>query len=261
MPTAIIADDEDLQRSDLRRMLALAWPELEIVALCEDGSEALDAIARLRPDIAFLDIRMPGVGGLEVAGASGGACRVVFTTAYDSHALEAFDLGAIDYLLKPVTQERLGQAVARLRERVAGGAGTADSAGLLQAMAELDRRLRAVARAERIRWISATAGSTIKIFPIDEVLFFESDARYTRVVSASDEGLIRKPLKELQAGLDPDGFWQIHRGVLVAVRAIARARRDELGNITVELREHPQQLKVSQTYAWRFRSEVSFRQA
>ena len=256
MPTAIIADDEDLQRSDLRRMLALAWPELEIVALCEDGSEALDAIARLRPDIAFLDIRMPGVSGLEVAGASGGACRVVFTTAYDSHALEAFDLGAIDYLLKPVTQDRLAQAVARLQERMAG---SGDSAGLMQAMQELDRRLRTAARAERIRWISASAGSTIKIFPVEEILFFESDARYTRVVSATDEGLIRKPLKELQAGLDPDGFWQIHRGTLVAVRAIARARRDELGNITVELREHTQQLKVSQTYAWRFRSEVSFR--
>jgi len=257
MPTAIIADDEDLQRSDLRRMLALAWPELEVVALCEDGGEALDAIARLRPDIAFLDIRMPGASGLEVAGASGGACRVVFTTAYDSHALEAFDLGAIDYLLKPVSQDRLAQAVARLQERVARSDG--DSAGLMQAMLELDRRLRTAAREERIRWISASAGSTIKIFPVEEILFFESDARYTRVVSATDEGLIRKPLKELQAGLDPDGFWQIHRGVLVAVRAIARARRDELGNITVELREHAQQLKVSQTYAWRFRNEVSFR--
>jgi len=261
MPTAIIADDEDLQRSDLQRMLALAWPELEIVALCEDGSEALDAIARLRPDIAFLDIRMPGASGLEVAGASGGACRVVFTTAYNSHAIEAFDLGAVDYLLKPVSQERLAQSVARLREHIGRAAGTnnAENAGLLKAMAELDQRLRSVARAERIRWISATAGSTIKIFPIEEILFFESDSRYTRVVSASDEGLIRKPLKELQAGLDPDGFWQIHRGTLVAVRAIARARRDELGNITVELREHLEQLKVSQTYAWRFRSEVSFR--
>ena len=260
MPTAIIADDEDLQRSDLRRMLALAWPELEVVALCEDGGEALDAIARLRPDIAFLDIRMPGASGLEVAGASGGACRVVFTTAYDSHALEAFDLGAIDYLLKPVSQDRLAQAVTRLRERLhASVPGSGDSAGLMQAMLELDRRLRTAAREERIRWISASAGSTIKIFPVEEILFFESDARYTRVVSATDEGLIRKPLKELQAGLDPDAFWQIHRGVLVAVRAIARARRDELGNITVELREHPQQLKVSQTYAWRFRNEVSFR--
>ena len=264
MPTAIIADDEDLQRSDLQRMLAHAWPELEIVAQCEDGSEALEAITRLRPDIAFLDIRMPGVSGLEVAGSNGGACRVVFTTAYNAHAIEAFDLGAVDYLLKPVGGERLAQCVARLQERLqerlhVRQTGSGDSAGLLKAMLELDQRLRTAAREERIRWISATSGSTIKIFPVDEILFFESDARYTRVVSAGDEGLIRKPLKELQAGLDPDEFWQIHRGTVVAVRAIARARRDELGNITVELREHAAQLKVSQTYAWRFRSEVSFR--
>jgi DNA-binding LytR/AlgR family response regulator len=253
MPTAIIADDEDLQRSDLQRMLALAWPELTIVASCEDGSDALEAIARLRPDIAFLDIRMPGASGLEVAGASGGACHIVFTTAYNAHAIDAFDLGAIDYLLKPVTEQRLAQAVARLRARDAG------SANLLQAMAELDRRLRATVQQERIRWINATLGNTIKMFAIDEVLFFESDTRYTRIVSATDEGVIRKPLKELLEGLDPDQFWQIHRGTLVAVRAIARARRDELGNITVELRNHPAQLKVSQTYAWRFRSEVLVR--
>jgi DNA-binding LytR/AlgR family response regulator len=256
MPTAIIADDEDLQRSDLRRMLGAAWPELEIVADCEDGAEALDAIARLRPDVAFLDIRMPGIGGLDVAAASGGSCRIVFTTAYDSHAIEAFDLGAVDYLLKPVTQRRLAQAVARLREHVGRGSEGAD---LLKAMAELDARLRRAASEERIRWVSATAGNTIKIFPIEEVLFFESDSRYTRVVSATDEGLIRKPLKALQAGLDPDQFWQIHRGTLVAVRAIARARRDELGNVTVELRGHPEQLKVSQTYGWRFRGDVFLR--
>ena len=253
MPTAIIADDEDLQRNDLQRMLALAWPELQIVASCEDGSDALDAIARLRPDIAFLDIRMPGASGLEVAGASGGACRIVFTTAYNSHALAAFDLGAIDYLLKPVTSARLDQAIARLRARDAG------SADLLNAMAALDLRLRAAAPVERIRWINATSGNTIKIFPVDEILFFESDTRYTRIVSAVDEGIIRKPLKELQLGLDPDQFWKIHRGTVVAVRAIARARRDELGAMTVELRNHPEQLKVSQTYAWRFRSEVLFR--
>jgi DNA-binding LytR/AlgR family response regulator len=254
MPTAIIADDEDLQRNELRRLLGLAWPELEIVACCEDGGETLDAIARLRPDVAFLDIRMPEISGLDVARASAGACRIVFTTAYDSHAIEAFGLGVADYLLKPVTQERLAQTVARLRES-AGKAGEAD---LLKAMSDLERRLRAAAQHERIRWISTTAGSTIKIFSIDEVLFFEADSRYTRVVSPTDEGLIRKTLKELQADLDPDRFWQIHRGTLVSVRAIARARRDELGNITVELRGHPERLKVSQTYAWRFRGEVFF---
>lgn len=256
MPTAIIADDEDLQRSELARLLKLVWPELEIVAACEDGGEAFDAIARLQPDVAFLDIRMPEMSGLNVARASAGACRVVFTTAFDSHAVEAFQLGALDYLLKPLTQERLEQTVARLR---APPAGAVDGATLLKAMAELDARLRTAEQASRIRWISATAGSTIKIFPIDEVLFFEADSRYTRVVSATDEGLIRKPVKELLAALDPDQFWQIHRGTLVAVRAIARARRDELGNITVELRDHATQLKVSQSYAWRFRGEVFVR--
>jgi len=252
MPTAVIADDEDLQRAELQRLLALAWPELEIVASCEDGDEALAAIADLRPDLAFLDIRMPGMNGLDVARASGGKCRIIFTTAYDSHAIEAFDLGAVDYLLKPLTGPRLEQAVARVRTQP----GATDLARTLE---ELDRRLRPAAQQERIRWISSTAGSVIKMFPIDEVLFLESDTRYTRVVSATDEGLIRMPIRELAAGLDPDQFWQIRRGTLVRVRAIARVRRDELGNFTVELREHAAQLKVGQTYAWRFRSEVLMR--
>ncbi len=256
MPTAVIADDEDLQRAELRRLLALAWPELEIVASCEDGDAALAAIADLRPDLAFLDIRMPGMSGLDVARASAGSCRLVFTTAYDSHALDAFDLGAVDYLVKPLDPARLEQAVARVRSQLGAGAPGVD---LARTLAELDRRLRPAAQQERIRWISSTAGSVIKIFPIDEVLFFESDTRYTRVVSATDEGLIRMPIRELAAGLDPEQFWQIRRGTLVRVRAIARVRRDELGNFTVELREHAAQLKVGQTYAWRFRSEVLMR--
>lgn len=256
MPTAVIADDEDLQRSELRRLLALIWPELEIIASCEDGDEALAAIANLRPDIAFLDIRMPDMTGLDVARASGGACRIVFTTAYDSHAIEAFDLGALDYLVKPVTQTRLEQAVARVRSQLDAGI---DGTALARTLAELDKRMRPAAQLERIRWISCTAGSIIKIFPIDEVLFFESDTRYTRVVSAADEGLIRVPIKDLATGLDPGEFWQIRRGLLVSVRAIARVRRDELGNFTVELRGHAAQLKVSHTYAWRFKSEVLLR--
>ena len=256
MPTAIIADDEDLQRTDLQRMLAQAWPDLEIVASCEDGGEALAAIASLRPDVAFLDIRMPEISGLDVARASEASCRVVFTTAFNTHAIEAFDLGAVDYLLKPVTPARLEQAVTRVRAQLDAGLAGVD---LIKALGELDRRLRPAVQQECIRWISCTAGSTIKIFPIDEVLFFESDTRYTRVVSATDEGLIRIPIKELQAGLDPDQFWQIRRGTLVCARAIARVRRDELGNLTVDLRGHAAQLKVGQTYAWRFRSEVLMR--
>ena len=254
MPTAIIADDEDLQRAELQRLLALSWPELEIVASVEDGSEALSAIAELAPTVAFLDIRMPGISGLEVARASEGKAGIVFTTAYDSHAIEAFDLGAVDYLLKPVTGPRLEQALARLRTRLEAG-----SAERSRSLVELDQRLRPDAAQERIRWISCTAGNVIKLFPIDEILFFESDTRYTRVVTAVDEGLIRTPIKDLVAGLDPDQFWQIRRGTLVCARAIARIRRDEVGTFLVELREHPAQLKVGQTYAWRFRSELLLR--
>jgi DNA-binding LytR/AlgR family response regulator len=236
-------------------MLALAWPELEILAVCEDGSEALEAIARLQPDVAFLDIRMPEMNGLDVARASNGTCNVVFTTAYDNHAIDAFELGAIDYLLKPVSQERLEQSIARLKEKMQAAPNPAD---LIKVMSELDQRLRSTEKAERIRWISSTVGSAIKIFPIEEVLFFEADARYTRVVSATDEAFIRVSIRELQKGLAPHDFWQIHRGTLVNVKAIARARRDEMGNLLVELREHPQTLKVSQTYAWRFRGELGF---
>ncbi|TFW01180.1 response regulator, partial [Oxalobacteraceae bacterium OM1] len=177
MPTAIIADDERLMRDQLRLRLQQAWPELEILDEARNGEEAIELVHKHRPDIVFLDIRMPGISGLDVASASAGACHIVFTTAYDSHAIEAFGLGVVDYLLKPLTQERLQRTVARLRESMASAVGGAD---LLKAMTELERRLRAAAQEERIRWISTTSSSTIKIFPIDEVLFFESDSRYTR---------------------------------------------------------------------------------
>lgn len=255
MPTAVVADDEDLQRGDLRRLLAQVWPELVIVAECEDGSEALAAIAEHKPDVAFLDIRMPALTGLDVARASEGRCSIVFTTAYDAHAIEAFGIGALDYVLKPIAVTRLAQTVERLRNQLAAGTAMPN---LLRMMAEVDRHLRATSQAERISWISTNAGNTIKIFPIEEVLFFESDSRYTRVVSASDEGLVRTTIKQLQKGLDPAQFWQIHRGTLVAVRAIARAQRDDMGNIAVELRGHSEHLKVSQSYSWRFKSDVYF---
>lgn len=250
MPTAIIADDEDLQRSDLRRMLQIIWPELDIVADCEDGGDALQAIVQHQPDIAFLDIRMPELSGLDVARASDGKCRVVFTTAYDNHAIEAFKLGAIDYLLKPITEERLRHTVLRIKDQFISGTSPKD---LIQVMTAIDQRLRAPQEAERIRWISASSGNTIKLFPIEDVLFFESDLRYTRVVSGDDEGHIRTSIKELQKGLAPEQFWQIHRSIMVNPHAIARARRDEMGNIVVELKNHSEQLKVSQTYAWRFK--------
>ncbi|MBC3807746.1 response regulator transcription factor [Undibacterium seohonense] len=249
MTTAIIADDEDLPRKDLRRMLNELWPELEIVAECEHGTEALEAIQNYTPDIAFLDIRMPGMTGLDVANATKGRCHAVFTTAYDNHALEAFSAGAIDYLLKPISRERLVDAIARLKARLETKAAPSD---LSQLMQELDKRLRPQ-NVERIRWISASVGDTIKMFPIDKILFFTSDEKYTRVVCTDDEAHVRKPLKEIIDGLDPEIFWQIHRSVVVRADAIAKAHRDELGKVTVQLRGCKDLLKVSQAYAWRFK--------
>ena len=250
-PTALIADDEDLPRAELRRMLAVAWPELHILAECEHGPAAVEAIAAHAPDIAFLDIRMPGINGLDVARAASGRCHAVFTTAYDSHAVAAFDAGAVDYLLKPIAADRLAQAVSRLRERLQSAAAVPDLDALVQRLAH---RLQADGDgAPRLRWLSASVGDTIKMFGIDEVLFFQSDEKYTRVVTATDEAHVRKPLRELADGLDPEHFWQVHRGVIVRASAIARAQRDELGRITLHLRQHHETLAVSQAWAWRFR--------
>ena len=252
MTTALIADDEDLPRAELRRMLAQAWPDLQVVAECEHGDAALQALARHTPDVAFLDIRMPGASGLDVARAASGRCHAVFTTAYDSHAIEAFEAGAVDYLLKPVQADRLAQTVGRLRERLAAR----EAAPPLDALvAQLAERLQvgAGSGAERLRWISASVGDTIKLFAIDDVLFFQSDEKYTRVVTATDEAHVRKPLKEIAEGLDPDAFWQVHRGVIVRAAAVGRATRDELGRITLHLKQHAEKLPVSQAYAWRFK--------
>lgn len=249
--TALLADDEDLPRAELQRMLAAAWPGLRIVAECEHGPAAVEALDAHRPDIAFLDIRMPGLSGLDVARAASGRCHVVFTTAYDSHAIEAFEAGAVDYLLKPVTTPRLQQAVQRLQERLAARQPAADLDSLVQ---RLSARLQTTdPETPRLRWISASVGDTIKMFSIDEVLFFQSDEKYTRVVTAQDEAHVRKPLKEISAGLDPELFWQVHRGAVVRADRIARAVRDDLGRITLHLRGHSETLAVSQAYAWRFK--------
>ena len=255
-PTAVIADDEDLPRAELRRMLAQAWPALQIVAECEHGPAAVDAIDTLQPAMAFLDIRMPGLSGLDVARAASGRCHTVFTTAYDSHAVAAFDAGAVDYLLKPIAADRLAQAVARLQARLAAQQPAADLDALVSRLAG---RLAATPGAVRpatappLRWVSASVGETIKLFAIDEILFFQSDEKYTRVVTATDEAHVRKPLKELAEGLDAEVFWQVHRGVIVRASAIARAQRDDMGRITLHLRQHADTLSVSQAYAWRFK--------
>jgi DNA-binding LytR/AlgR family response regulator len=253
-PTALIADDEDLPRSELREMLRQAWPELIVVAECEDGPSAVEALQAHAPQVAFLDIRMPGASGLDVARAASGRCHIVFTTAYDSHAVAAFDAGAADYLLKPVQEARLAQAAQRLRERLAAQAAAPALDGLVEQLAS---RLAAGGGGggggEPLRWVSASVGETIKLFGIDEIVFFQSDEKYTRVVTAGDEAHIRKPLKEILEGLDPNQWWQIHRGVVVRASAVQRAQRDELGRITLHLRNHPEKLAVSQAWAWRFK--------
>ncbi len=256
-PTALIADDEDLPRAELRRMLAAAWPELRIVAECEHGPAAVEALDEFAPDIAFLDIRMPGLSGLDVARAASGRCHAVFTTAYDSHAVEAFNAGAVDYLLKPVRSDRLLQTVQRLQARLQAQAAAPDLGDVVEKLSAQLQQRQALGSGgptpPRLRWLSASVGDIIKMFSIDEVLFFQSDEKYTRVVTAGDEAHVRKPLKEIAEGLDPEVFWQIHRGVIVRADAIGRAQRDDAGRITLQLKQHAERLQVSQAYTWRFK--------
>ena len=247
--TAILAEDEAPLRRALRAMLAEAWPELQVVAECEDGIAAMEAIAAHRPDLCFLDIRMPGVSGLDVARAAVAAkSLVVFTTAYDEYAVRAFETGAVDYLLKPLQPERLQRAVERLRARLRDTSDHDDGARV----DALEAALRP-AGARLIRWISAAVGDSVRMIGIEDVLFFQAQDKYVRVVTADGEAIIRTPIKELLAGLDPDVFWQVHRGTLVRVSAIDRLRRDELGKSMLHLRGHDEALPVSAAFLHRFR--------
>lgn len=253
--TALIAEDEAPQRQALLEQLQQAWPALEIVAACEDGISALDAVATHRPQVAFLDIRMPGVSGLDVAKAvvqNGGL--VVFTTAYDDYAIRAFETGAADYLLKPVQPQRLAQAVERLQLRLQESRSPhTDQASDLQSVIEqLEARLRPQGD-KLIRWITASIGDSVRMIGIDEVLYFQAQDKYVRVVTADGEAIIRTSLKELLAGLDPDEFWQVHRGVVVRVKAIDRVRKDELGRYALNLKGRTDTLPVSSAFQQRFR--------
>lgn len=245
--TALIADDEMLMRSNLREQLAIAWPELEIVAEAADGDEAVALCAQHRPDVAFLDIRMPGRTGLDAALEIAEQARVVFVTAYEQHALEAFEAGAVDYLLKPIDQERLAQTVDRIRRNLRRP--PEEIEGLL---ADLRRTIKP-ADARYMRWIKASVGRELRLLSIDDVIYFQSDTKYTRVVLAQTEALIRTPLKELLAELDPEKFWQIHRGTLVNVAAIAAVSREGLEKQSVHLRGRPEKLPVSRQFFHLFR--------
>lgn len=246
--TVLIAEDEQPQRLALQKMLQELMPEADIQAVCEDGLSALEAMQQFEPDLALLDIRMPGLSGIEVARSAPAKTQIVFTTAYDEYAIKAFEAGAIDYVLKPIKPERLQEALERVRERHQANSAP-DFSRLMDA---LETQLRTASN-KSIKWVTASAGDTVKMFAIDDVLFFQAQDKYIRVVTHSDEAIIRTPLKELIASLDPDVFWQVHRSVVVRVSAIDRVRKDELGRYQLSLKDRTETLPISSAFQSRFR--------
>jgi DNA-binding LytR/AlgR family response regulator len=250
-PTALIADDERLMREQLRLRLAEAWPELQIVGEAKNGAEAVQLVAEHRPDFAFLDIRMPVKTGLEAARDIAGGCHVVFITAYDAHAVEAFEHGAIDYVLKPADPRRLAVTVDRLKERInkAPAPELDDVLGRLEALAG---SLGGGGARKHLQWIQTGLGQQIKVIPVSEVVFLQAQDKYTAIATAKEIALVRKPIREFIEELDPAAFWQIHRGTLVAAQEIAAVHRDG-ERLTVHLRNRPEKLDVSRGFAGRFR--------
>ncbi len=255
-PRAILADDERLMREQLRARLQEAWPELDLVGEARNGDEALAMVAKLRPELAFLDIRMPGHTGLEVARTIAGCCHIVFVTAYEAHAIEAFEQGAIDYLLKPVDNARLALTVARLKERLAAGGNEENSERALARIETLLAKLSGDSPPRTptpyLRWIQAGVGSQVFLFPVEEVLYIQAQDKYTVVVTAAGESLVRKPIREFAETLDPEIFWQIHRSTIVNSHAIAAFKRDG-EHAEVTLRGRSEKLEVSRSYTGRFR--------
>jgi DNA-binding LytR/AlgR family response regulator len=248
---AVIAEDEEPQRRKLVELLGEIWPELEIAAQCEDGLSALESVTSLQPAVAFLDIRMPGLTGLEIARAAGPGTRVVFTTAYDEYAVSAFDQGAIDYLLKPIKRERLEQSVARLKERV--GSHSANSTTIGAILDALQGKITSRATLGSMRWITGSVGNITKMFAIEEVLFFQAQDKYVRVATLEDEVQIRTPLRELLAALDPEAFWRIHRSVIVRAAAIHRIESDADGKLQLHVKGRTDVLPVSSAFQYRFK--------
>jgi DNA-binding LytR/AlgR family response regulator len=254
MLKCVIAEDEALLREELSRLLSAAWPALNIVAECDDGGTALDAIVEHQPDVAFLDIRMPGLTGLEVAAAAAEASphtQIVFVTAYDQYAIDAFDKGAVDYLLKPIAPERLASTVQRLQARVAQGNPDAESLAAL--VRQLGERLPSAGK-EPLVWITASAGKETRLIMVDDVAYFQADHKYTVVMTAEGESLLRKPIRELLDVLDPTTFKQIHRSTIVNLKAIASITRDDSGKGTMKLKSRPEMLTVSQPFMVLFRN-------
>jgi DNA-binding LytR/AlgR family response regulator len=259
--TAVLAEDETLLRQFLKKKLEKLWPELAVVGEADDGKSAIDLIGALKPTVAFLDIRMPEKTGLEVATAiaeSSPGTHIVFVTAYHEYAVAAFERGAVDYLLKPLQEDRLVTTIERLREHIESDDRDAPTLpdNMAQVISQLKREMRGNgggAAVEQLRWIKASLGNTLKLIDVKDVLFFNSDEKYTRVVTATEEALIRKPLRELLDELDLNQFWQIHRGTIVNVSAISGVTRDFRGDATVKVKGHNEQLKVSRPFSHLFK--------
>jgi DNA-binding LytR/AlgR family response regulator len=251
MTRALIADDEPHLAQYLKQQLAVCWPELEIVAVAKNGIEAAEQINALQPEVAFLDIQMPGLTGLEVAQGIEGGTRVVFVTAYDDYAVEAFDAAALDYLLKPLKTERLQTCVARIKAALAQ-APAAETASLAEA---LQRLLPSAMPAQpRLRFIRAANADLMHQIAVDEVLFFHADDKYTVVKTAQAEHLIRTTITDLAAQLDPAQFWQVHRSTLINLAHLAGTRRDEMSRLFVRIKGHAQELPVSRAYVHLFKA-------
>ena len=244
-PSALIAEDEPMLRAHLRVRLRQAWPELAVVAEAENGEQALALARELDPDIAFLDIRMPVKSGLEVAEQLSGDCHVVFVTAYDQYAVTAFEQGAVDYVLKPVTPERMAKVVERLKQRL-----DRPPADLATLLAQLNARQ----AAGPLRWIKASLGPSMRLIPVDEVVYFHAEDKYTKVVTAEGEALIRKTIKDLFDELNGEQFWQVHRGTIVNLRAIARVDRDYRDQPLITLKGRTEKITVSRTFAHLFKA-------
>lgn len=251
MTTAIICDDEPRLAQALQAQLHSAWPDLTVLACGHSGGEALELIAMHTPDIAFLDIRMPGLSGIAVArqiAGSDAAPHIVFVTAYDAHAIEAFDARAVDYLLKPVKTARLIETVDRLKSLVPPHNRQALTPQVLKALGDL-----VAAERKYLRWLNCGQGSEIDVIAASEVVFFQSRDKYTAVITADRERYIRRPLKDLMNELDPDEFWQVHRSAVIRVSAIERVRRDEMGRLHIVLRGSAVSIAVSSAFTGRFK--------
>lgn len=244
MTAALILEDEPLLATQLRDKLAVLWPELEIVGMPVEGREALRLASELEPDIAFLDIRLPGMSGLEVASALPARTRVVFVTAYDEFAVDAFRAAAVDYLLKPVNDERLLATIERLRQ---------DSAQNRGELLALLQRISTGAAPTYLQWIRAGFGETTVLVPVADVIYFRADAKYTSVITRDREHLVRRGISQLEAQLDPGEFWRIHRGIIVRVDQIASASRDFRGRYLLSLKGQSEKLCSSQAYGHLFK--------